>query len=294
MGNFPGHALPGSFFIFFGLWWTFHMFYRYYIALNKNTKFTSSVIFNCPCLCGRFKDWPIEAYFKLMCICIGFFLEIYTGFSKDWRFVNIGNGQHATMFFFFGLSSVVDILLHYKWPLPPSMDYVSLFLAITVEFILFKFHLHGRTDLDVLLHTLLLYAIAASIISVILEMKYKNNIMCALSRAYCTLLQGTWFWQIGWILYPPFKSSFRWDEDDHEQMMIATMIFAWHAGVNLLIVLAIGGVVAAAHRRFYTYSQEDSYAMKRLINSSSNGDSMVKINEDSESEVEFENTSMLS
>lgn len=265
------------------------MFHRYYAAKKRNARFTSTAIFKFSFLCGKLKDLPIEAYLKLLFVSIGFGLEIYTGFSKDWRFVNLGNGQHATMFFFFGFTGVVDILLYYKCPLPPGMDYISMAAAVTCEFVLFKFHLHGRTDLDVLLHTLLLYAVGASVISVILEMNYRNSIVCALFRAYCTLLQGTWFWQVGWILYPPFESSFHWDEEDHEQMMIATMIFAWHAAVDMLLMLGIGGAVAALHRRFGTYFSDDGIAMKRLIHTASNGDTVVRLNDDdSESDIEFE------
>lgn len=270
------------------------MFHRYYLSRSRNSRFTSTATFKCTCLCGRLKDWPLEAYFKLICIGIGFFLEIWTGFSKDWRFVNIGNGQHATMFFFFGLTGVVDIMIHHKFNLPPDMDYVSVTMAVVVEFVLFRFHLHGRKDLDVLVHTLLLYAIAASIISVILEMKYRNNIICALSRPYFAILQGTWFWQVGWILYPPFKNSYQWDLEDHEQMMIATMIFAWHAAFDLLVMLAIGGVVSLVHRKVFNYRNEDGYAMKRLIHNTNNGGSVIHIDNDSESETEFDRQAMLS
>lgn len=292
MGNFPGHALPGSFFILFALWWVIQTFHRYYGTRKKNARFTSTATFKFSCLCGKLKDMPLEAYFKLICVSVGFGLEIYTGFSKEWRFVNLGNGQHATMFFFFGFTGVVDILLHYKCPLPPDMDYIAMAMAVTCEFILFKFHLHGRTDLDVLLHTLLLYAVGASIISVLLEMKYRNSVICTLARAYFTLLQGTWFWQVGWILYPPFESSFRWNQNDHEQMMIATMIFAWHAAVDMLLLLGIGGAVAALHRKFGTYLDDDTIAMKRLIHTASNGDTVVRLNDDdSESDIEFEKPS---
>lgn len=292
MGNFGGHALPGSFFIVFALWWGVQMFHRYYTAKKRNSKFTSSAIFKCSCLCGKFKDWPIEAYVKLFFVSVGFFLEIYTGFSKEWRFVNLGNGQHATMFFFFGFTGVIDILMYYKCPLPPDMDYISIAMAVTCEFVLFKFHLHGRTDLDVLLHTLLIYVVGASVVAVLLEMKYRNSLPCALSRTYITLLHGTWFWQVGWILYPPFKSSYHWDEDDHGQMMIATMIFAWHAAIDMLVILGIGGIVAAMHRKFGTYLEDDSIAMKRLIHTASNGDTVVRLNDDdSESDIEFEKPS---
>ncbi|KAH3835770.1 transmembrane protein 45B-like [Dreissena polymorpha] len=293
MGNFPGHALPGSFFIIFGLWWTIHMFNRFYLAKARNSKFRSSAIFNCPLLCGRLKEWPIEAYFKLICVSVGFYLEIKTGFSSDWRFVNIGNGQHATMFFFFGVNAIVDILVYFKWPLPPNMEYVSSILALLCEYLLFKFHLHGRTDLDVLLHTLLLHAIVACMVAFALELKYRDNILCALSRAYFMLLQGTWFWQIGWILYPPFESSFRWDKDDHEQMMIATMIFTWHAMVVLLTMLAIGGVLAFIHRKMNLYRKEDTFKFKPLIKPASNGDSVLQLHDESESDQDIEQTTAL-
>lgn len=292
MGNFGGHALPGSFFIVFALWWAVQMFHRYYTAKKRNAKFTSTAIFKCSCLCGKFKDLPVEAYLKIIFVSVGFFLEIYTGFSKEWRFVNLGNGQHATMFFFFGFTGVIDILTYYKCPLPPDMDYISIAMAVTCELVLFKFHLHGRTDLDVLLHTLLIYVIGASVVAVLLEMKYRNSLPCALSRSYITLLHGSWFWQVGWILYPPFNSSYHWEEDNHDQMMIATMIFAWHAAICMLVILGIGGIVAAFHRKFGTYLEDDGIAMKRLIHMSSNGDTVVRLNDDdSESDIEFEKPS---
>ncbi|KAH3736599.1 hypothetical protein DPMN_043170 [Dreissena polymorpha] len=129
------------------------------------------------------------------------------------------------MFSFFGVNAITDMLVYFKWPIPPNMEYASVILALMCEYLLFMFHLHGRTDLDVLLHTLLLHAIAACMVAFALELKYPDSILCALRRAYFILLQGTWFWLIGWILYPPFEGSYRWDKDDHKQMMIATMIF---------------------------------------------------------------------
>lgn len=263
------------------------MFNRYYSAKKRNSRFTSTAIYNCTH--GQFKNMPIEAYLKVMFASVGLGLEIYTGFSIDWRFVNLGNGQHATMFFFFGFTGIVDILIYHKCPLPPDMDYAAMVMALSTEFVLFNFHLHGRTDLDVLLHTLLLYAVAACVIAVLIEIRFRNSITCALARAYILLLQGTWFWQVGWILYPPFKSSFHWNEEDHEQMMIATMIFAWHAAIDMIVILGIGAVVAFMHRKYGTFMEDDGMAMKRLIHTASNGDTLVRLNdEDSESDIEFE------
>ena len=281
MGSFGGHALPGSFFVIFALWWVIQMFNRYYSTRQKNNRFTSSATFKCQCLCGQLKNLPLEAFIKLFFVSVGFGLEIYTAFDNG-KFFHIGNGQHATMFFYFGLTGIMDILIHYKAPLPPDMDYISMVFALLCEFVLFRFHLHGRTDLDVLLHTLLLYAIAGSILSVILEMRYRNNILCSLARPYFILLQGTWFWQVGWILYPPFQSSFHWNEEDHEQMMIATMIFAWHAAGSILVILVIGGVIAYIHRRFVSYRRGDDMALKSLVN---NGETVIRLGDDSDSDL---------
>lgn len=37
MGNFKGHALPGSFFLLFGLWWSVKYPLKYLCRKKKNT-----------------------------------------------------------------------------------------------------------------------------------------------------------------------------------------------------------------------------------------------------------------
>ena len=286
MGNFGGHALPGSFFIAFALWWTVQMFNRYFISLQRNTRFKSTVTYPCSCLCGKLKEWPIESLVKIFFVTIGFTLEIITG-TSDGKFTALGNGQHATMFFFFGLSGVLDLLLYFKAPLPKDVDYVINLLAVGVEGLLFHFHLHGRDDLDVLLHTLLIYVITLNLVAICVEMRYRNNLLAALSRSYFFFLQGTWFWQVGFILYNPNPNAEKWKGDDHDELMIATMFFTWHCGVVFLIMLAIGGVVACVHKRLNGYSEE-SISMKRLIHTSSNGQTLISMNDDSDSDIEFQ------
>ena len=41
--------------------------------------------------------------------------------------------QHATMYFFFLMSGVIDIVMYVGIPLPPGSDYISLMLAFAVE-----------------------------------------------------------------------------------------------------------------------------------------------------------------
>ena len=247
MGNFGGHALPGSFFIIFALWWTIQTFRAYYQSLSKGgQKYRSTVTSPCCCCPSKVRDWPWEGAVIIFFTAVGFTLEIITGFMHG-KFVHIGNGQHATMFFFFGLAGFVSILLAVQWQAAPQgLDYAMMTLAFGVEALLFRVHIMGRPPLDFLLHTLLVYAVFACCAMCLLELKYPHNPLIRLARAYFTFLQGTWFWQIAFVLYNPMPGAVAWEDDDHDQMMIITMMFAWHMAVVLIIMLFIGAFIGTA------------------------------------------------
>ena len=266
------------------------MLWSYFESRRKNRQYKATAIFPCRCCCGRLKNGPTEAYVKILFVVLGTCVEGGAGID-DWIKDNDdyqNNLQHTTMILMFGLNAVMDILLHYNFPVPPNSDYITMALAVASEGLLFKFHLHGRTDLDVLVHTLLVYTLLVSTITVLVEMKFRHSIMAALSRAYFTLVQGTWFWQTGWILYPPFPWSFVWDEENHGQIMVATTIFIWHLAINFMIIIGIGFIVAFVQRRFYPGRPGNSVAMKRLLNQDSDGEEGVKLMED-ESDHELVN-----
>ena len=42
MGNFKGHALPGSFFLFMGIWWTIKCILKYAFKKQKRTSYLDS------------------------------------------------------------------------------------------------------------------------------------------------------------------------------------------------------------------------------------------------------------
>ncbi|ELT98121.1 hypothetical protein CAPTEDRAFT_128578 [Capitella teleta] len=286
MGNFGGHALPGSFFLVFSMWWTYHIFCRYYRSLVKGgLPFKGAVTYPCTCLCGRLKTWEVEGAVLIFFTTVGFTLEIITAF-KDGKFTYYGNGQHATMFFFFGLSGVIDILVHHRFPLPKNIEYVTMTLAFLIEGLLFKFHLHGRDEMDVLLHTLLLYAVFGTLLCCLLEMKFRQSAMVSLARTFFVALQGSWFWQIGFVLYNPFEGHGDWDHDNHDQMMVITMMFAWHIAAILLLMLAVGGVIGWA---FFRKTDQTSYDPMnlQLIKRHANGQTVINLH-DTDSEIDFE------
>ena len=53
--------------------------------------------------------------------------------------------------------------------------------------------------------------------------------------------QGTWFYQIGFVLYPPVGEE--WSQEDHRQMMLVTLLFAWHNATVFVAMVITGTLV---------------------------------------------------
>lgn len=248
MGSFPGHAIPGSFFAVFALWWTIQIARRYCrSSLADGPAYRSSVTFPVGCCCPRLKECQLqlEGVMKILFTVFGMYIELSSGH------VGTNNRQHGTMYFFFLLSGIADILGHYRiLRPPPGMKYATLILAFVAEGILFKFHLHGRSELDVVLHVLLVYLIGATVLSLTLEMRFPCTPLAALTRAYCTFLHGTWFWQIGFILYNPMPGAVPWNHNDPDEIESVKEIFVWHLAGVLILMFAIWTAVTHVHRRY--------------------------------------------
>jgi hypothetical protein len=93
--------------------------------------------------------------------------------------------------------------------------------------------------MDVQVHTFLIYTIALSILSAVIEMRNPHDVRPALARSAFVILQGVWFWTVGQILYPHFGGT-PWAQDDHKKMMIVTMIFSWEIGAVVIFMFFLG------------------------------------------------------
>ena len=245
MGSFSGHALPGGFFILFGLWSTVNQFRNYHWSrTTRGRPYQNFVTFKCFCLCGRLSTFEIEGFLKIFVTTIGFVIEII------WHpeGLKIGSYQHGTMYFFFGLNGVIDVLQHHQMT-PKYFTYISAVLALTVEGLLFTFHTLGKTELDAGIHTLIAYAIFLGVVATLVELQLPHSLLAGLARSYFMLLQGTWFWQVGYILY---ASSELWIQDNHDHIMLAKLTFTWHMGAIFVLQLIIGGFIG----RYYSCKYE--------------------------------------
>ncbi|KAL8190817.1 UNVERIFIED_CONTAM: hypothetical protein K2H54_062114 [Gekko kuhli] len=160
-------------------------------------------------------------------------LKLYNYEKKQWD--HLMNWQHMTMYLFYGISGLVDIVAHSTNVLPVAMDRMVLSLAVFVEGFLFHYHIHGRAMLDLHVHQLLLVAIFGAAICIFLEIFFRGIIVLEMLRTSLCILQGSWFWQIGFVLYPPSGSP-EWNQMDHNNMMFLTMCYCWHYAFALLIM----------------------------------------------------------
>lgn len=153
-----------------------------------------------------------------------------------WSFEK-GNAQHITMYSAFILGSIVEILIHHGVNLPRKIEHALGVLAFAIEGFLFAFHLHGKEPIEVYVHVLLVYAIYGCAIFAALEMYNEKQVLFTYGRIVFTMLQGTWFYQVGFMLYPPTDNpAFKWDLSDHSLIMVITVCYCWHL---LLIVIGL-------------------------------------------------------
>lgn len=131
MGTFAGHALPGSFFLLFGIWSAIFQLKKYYRRKRYELGFLShpepsyrnqmTTPIRCPdkgCCC-KTKEIPLDSILKASCCLIGIIGEVYTGF-KDGKFVYIGNAQHVTMFSMFMVAGIFETINFYRLMNLPS------------------------------------------------------------------------------------------------------------------------------------------------------------------------------
>ncbi|CAF0808949.1 unnamed protein product [Didymodactylos carnosus] len=262
MGSFPGHAIPGSIFIFLGLWWIYATWLRYFICRIQRKPFyiTTSFPFHC---CAVGLKLPLEAFIVLFGTTVGIAVELGAGLQrnvdqngKSSFIFGANNLQHFAMYFMFFLVGILELLLHYRFPLPKHIDTVVGAIAFSAEGLLFYFHIHARDPVDVQLHILLVLAISATVISGVFEIiqSEPKQVYATLMRGYFTVLQGVWFYQTAFILYSPFHAHYdiTTDPEQHRTLMLISYYFVLHMAAILIIVLLLALLANRVSKRYMT------------------------------------------
>ncbi len=204
---------------------------------------------------GCLHNCDVIGYFTVIVTAIYIFTVIGVAASSQ-QVVAASHMHYTTMASFgllFGLVSLVTPTLTKSLPEMEIVCYIFMAMAFFVEGIIFKFHLFGRDDLDDIGHTLLYNVVFLTVLIIVLEINYKNSVLLTLSRAYLTLLHGTWFWQLAFILYNPVQGVTPWYSDKHENLMLVVCMFTWHMGAVLLGMMITGLIIALIYSRSRSY-----------------------------------------
>uniref|UniRef100_A0A8C3Y9B0 Transmembrane protein 45B n=1 Tax=Catharus ustulatus TaxID=91951 RepID=A0A8C3Y9B0_CATUS len=234
--SFLGSALRGTFFLAFGLWWSVRYPLKY---LNRKGAVEGQP--------GRGRaelfEGAVKAFFALVGILVEQFvpsgphLQLYSPKTHSWT--DLTHWHYSTIYLFFLLSGITDVVSHSPLKLPPGLERLSLTLALLVEV---SFANTGDAVLDQHLHSLLVMAIFAGALCAFLEVFLQDHIILETFRTSTFLLQGSWLWQIGFVLSPPWGGP-GWDDSDSSNLLFLTMCFCWHY-IGALVVVATNAVAS--------------------------------------------------
>ncbi|KAL1482880.1 hypothetical protein MTO96_013386 [Rhipicephalus appendiculatus] len=157
MNNFVGHAVTGTFLFVFGTWWTFAAWLSYVRSRKNKQRYLCRCSYAVP---GVNRKFSIEGMVKIISASVCIVADFSRIFRHD-RSLNAESIQHHSIYAFFLLSGVVDVMYNVGFPFPPHADYAALLLAIASEGLMFHFHLQGKTLLNAQTHKLLVYTVAA-------------------------------------------------------------------------------------------------------------------------------------
>uniref|UniRef100_A0A7M4E3T4 Transmembrane protein 45B n=1 Tax=Crocodylus porosus TaxID=8502 RepID=A0A7M4E3T4_CROPO len=164
-----------------------------------------------------FRDFPRKRILGMIAeqfVPDGLCVKLYNYKENHWD--HLMNWQHVTMCLFYSISGLVDIVAHGTDAFPVAI---------------------GRmiATLDLHVHQLLLGAIFGVSICIFLEVFFHGSIVTIRLRTSLCILQGSWLWQIVFVLYPP-NGIPEGNQMDHNNMLFLTMCCCWHYAFAFLIL----------------------------------------------------------
>ena len=259
MGSLIGHLVPGTMFILLSLWWYINAVFacikrRKGVLLKTKTSDGSTNL--CiprpqawfPCSYKN-REIPFEPVAKVVLAFSGGLLELlyesqYRLFDMKGDFVqsHLNNFAHSTMFSIFALSGLIDLSENYSLlPLPRGTSNLILSWGFFVEGLLFYNHLHGRSALNVHIHTFIYLLAFATAVVILLEIASISPLPLIL-RAYFTTVHGTWFYQVGFVLHGPSP----W-QNNERNVEFTTIALVWHM---IAVFIVYAATYAVMHRVF--------------------------------------------
>ncbi|XP_072282739.1 transmembrane protein 45B-like [Pyxicephalus adspersus] len=250
MGDFRGHSLVGSAFLLYGLMWSI----RYPMVYLRGA--------------AHGRHWHrmdlVEGIFKFIFASIGAVMENFAPSigprfhlinPEDHSWVGLSGWLHTTMYIFFSLSGLVDILTYSPLKIPQGLDRLTLALAFSLEGLLMYNHVRSQQPLEGLLHAFVLVVACIGFFCLVAEIFMRGHIILELFRSILAILQGSWLWQIALAVHPLRGAP--WDQKDRSNLEFVPICFSWHLAMAIIIVIT-------------NYSLVHCYVMKYKKSSATN------------------------
>lgn len=304
MGSLGGHVVPGCFFLVFGLAWAVMAFWTgfklqsrskkakkpdgasSYSSYKHDHRLSRKSWIPQPC-CQRI---PVEPILKILLPLMGVIVEEFFEFQpvpgntdqihlvvfvytpvKNGQFMGEGKLQHIIMYSVFLVSGVID-LLTLCVRLPPRTSQLFLTLAFLAEGLLFYFHV-GSEDrgLSTSVHQIITAITFACMFFSALRMLRAANLFVNSGLAFSIILQGSWFIQAGYLLFPPDRNK-PWLASEqnadshtfeHDAVMFVAVCLVSHIICLALFLLALWIAMQCCAVR-YGWSSKKGHVLRPL------------------------------
>ncbi|KAM8953068.1 transmembrane epididymal protein 1A-like [Pelodytes ibericus] len=266
MGTFIGHISPGLAFLSFGLLYAARYSWMVLNGCREQYPIQKKKHGNI------LRTLPVEGVMKIiygfMAVLAEFFfppgvqkLQFFRSDDPELHFQHPSEWQHATMYGYFCMSGVLDIIsqsfLHQRWPM---LEHLGVTAAFFITTLLLKFHSHGKEMIEVQVHYLLLVTCALTCIIFIVEIWLPNQRLLWFTKAWLVLVQGTWLFHAAFILYKP-PTGHHWDGEDPANMMFLTTFYCWHLTFNAGMLCTLYWVISIIHRRWGGRTGQGAYQL---------------------------------
>lgn len=264
MGTFEGHLLIGMLFVIFAL---------YYSMITSLALLRGQKILTPPWSLREkqghrwWQRLPVigtaKLVFSLQFILLEFF---YPPGSNRLKMIDLTdprrpflfkeNWQHATMYGFFALSGLVDVVTQVcqAWP-SLKLERAVESLACSVLVLVMVSHVAHKDIVEIHIHLLLLLPIALLGLMLAVEVWMPHQPALWVLKSWLMLVVGSWMVQLGVLIYVP-PTGQPWRSDNPTDLSFIVLFFCWHLGLAVILLATVYGLCSLWLR--HCSSREDA------------------------------------
>uniref|UniRef100_H2YM43 Uncharacterized protein n=1 Tax=Ciona savignyi TaxID=51511 RepID=H2YM43_CIOSA len=247
MGTWEGHISPGVAFYSFGIVFCFQ-YSRQYLLRGRNAKETRERVRKRPStflgkLWQQIRLIPLDGFMKILYGFGAAMAELFypPGTNKlymvypNGTWAHLNEWQHFTMYMSFAASGVVDIISQRcARKRLVVLEKAAVAMAFYITALLLFFHRHGKHELELDAHTLLLYANLSMCLVLTAEIWLPWDQRLIWAHTLLVMQMGSWLFNLAFILFP--LNGKKWDPDDGNNQMVLPIFFCWHIFLNCAVL----------------------------------------------------------